>query len=252
VVGGAGPGHRPPVILVLGGVVVAMIVAVGLLALLFRRVIEQGHAALAFARWEPMGPDARHVPLARVVADLEDEGYVVESWSVVATGLRSTPAVVLVHPDGSTATASVVRSLFQRPVVLEVATGLLPGARWLVTTASPFAVPVPSLLLEVAATRPDVRATVARHRASRAWLQAQGVVLHPVAWGAAGSAEEAQMRAIARDPPTAGLLGAIASSLRRGGALRRPLPERVGMADEVARLRAAQASPASAERSPPW
>ena len=204
-----------------------------------RRMQLRIHDTMAHGRWEPIAPGPGHAPLRPVVAALEAEGYVVDSYGLLPLGPRVSPAVALVHPDGSLATVRADRApigiVHRRLAVQSI---LIPGERALGTLAFCTVVIPRRSLHEIAARRPDVPTTVARHRASRRWIRGQGVAIVPVALGGAGPVIEAGMRAVAAERCTESVPALRWRALTGGGRFRVPLSERteaIPLAAEVRR-----------------
>jgi hypothetical protein len=235
------------VLVLLALLVIVLVVTKALERATLRRLRED----LAHGRWEPGAPGPDHARVAPIVADLEAEGYVVDSYAVLARRPHPSSTVALVHPDGSLALVSVDRApVGIRYTHLVIRSVLVPGEHSLVTAAFASVPAVRDALVEVAVRRPGVAATVARHRTSRRWIEDQGVAVTPVRPGGAGAAVEAMLRASAR-VPVAPLQVVQWRGLIGGGRFRLPLAERPELAPVVWDIRRRQREGAGVQGPPP-
>ncbi|HEX7133751.1 MAG TPA: hypothetical protein VF228_14335 [Iamia sp.] len=222
-------------------VVVYLVVLFVALRLRVRHDLRRTYEDIAYGRWDPVAPGPTHDRLQPVVAQLEAEGYALDSYAVLPLRPRPVPAVALVHRDGSLAMVRCLRTnIGVHRVYLDIESILLPGERALCTASFAGLVTQPEALAEVAARRPDVGATVARHRAARRWVSSQGIEVHPVPLGGAGPIIEAGMRAAARQRVMIPLLTLLHQLITGGGRLRRPMAERTELIPRAAAVRRQQ------------
>jgi hypothetical protein len=182
-------------------------------------------------RWVPVVPGADHAALGPVVGELGLLGYVVQGHARLGLGARPVPVTLLAHPDGSLADVAAL----PRAVGVSITSLLADGATVLETHDHQSLLDGPHRLVEVLPGAPPTT-LVALHRATRAWLEQQGLgpVLDP---GGPVRLYERSIHLVGlQEPPPGRVVRALVAG--RHVPNRGPLAEQPGTAARLAELAA--------------